>query len=61
MEKLRLVLDLIGTVAVLCVIVGKLLPDGKAKEVVSELGFNIGKAIGRAIELKPSDVDKDVE
>jgi hypothetical protein len=59
-ERLKLVLDLIGALAIVCAIVAKLLPDGKAKEVLAELGFNLGRAAGRAVTLTPADLEKKV-
>jgi hypothetical protein len=45
MEKLELVLQLIGAIGVVCNIVSLLLPAGKARDVLSQLGFNLGNAV----------------
>lgn len=56
MEKLEHVIAIIGAIGVICGLLSRLLPEGKAKDVLEALGFNLAKATGRAIELKPQDV-----
>lgn len=38
MDKVRLVVELVGYLAIVCAVFAKLLPEGKAKEVFARLG-----------------------
>lgn len=47
-EKLRLVLDLVGALSLVCTLFAALLPEGKPKEVLKRLGFMAGEAVKAA-------------
>jgi hypothetical protein len=53
-EKLNLVLELIGAIAVISRIVTLFLPEGPTKEKLLHLSFSVDKALGKKPE-KPAE------
>lgn len=52
MDKVHFAFELVGIVVMLCGVIAKFLPEGKAKEVFSQAGTLPVKAIQTALEKK---------
>lgn len=48
MQRIQLILDLLGALSVVAGALGALLPEGKPREICQHLGLGLGRAVSAA-------------
>lgn len=48
MQRIQLILDLLGALSVVAGALGALLPEGRARDVCQHLGLGLGRAVAAA-------------